>query len=193
MIAYSGKSLGNLSPTFGADAEANQNEFFKDLPANSNIYMINPGTDSIVNADKLPASNNPQWVDCEGLITQSKNTTPAIFPADCIPLVIYSKDQNILCLLHISTKNAENALIQDCIKKLKDNYKSQVSELKIYIGPSIKKESYTFDNLDDKEISRELSDFINQEPDGWHIDVLGYIVSILKNEGISEKISKLIK
>lgn len=185
-LAYSGKSLGNLGPAFGDNAQENQKEFFASTPKNSKIFMINPDQNSIVNVDEISESKSPIWVDCEALITREKNTVLSLFPADCLPLVLYSENTNLLVLLHISTFNAKNSLIERTMDLLGEKFKIEVDQLKCYIGPSIKKESYVHENLEDKQISEKLTKFIQQKTDGWHIDLLGYTISILEDRGFTK-------
>lgn len=89
----------------------------------------------------------------DGFITKEKNHAFAIKTADCIPLIMWDKKEELLCGLHCGWKGLQ----QGIIRKVFDKNKYQ-NLTKSYIGPHICKEHF--------EVKQDLIDkFIQADSD----------------------------
>ncbi len=79
---------------------------------------------------------------CDGLVTKSAGTLLTAMIADCVPVFLYDEEQGAIGLLHAGWKGTSERIVQRGIKKMREEYGTRVSELRIYLGPSIEKACY---------------------------------------------------
>ncbi len=82
------------------------------------------------------------YINCtEGdtLITNNLNTPMIIKVADCIPILIYDKENKVLALVHSGWKGTLNNITIKTINKMTEKFNSNIENLSIYIYPSIRK------------------------------------------------------
>jgi YfiH family protein len=180
-IGYSGKRLGNVNERFGGNAEANFAKFTAKFPGKTIYDMPAVGKDNIVDVDNL--SPRQLWeIPADGLVTRKPSALLVLKAADCIPLVFYVPGEKILALAHAGTSGAAMHLPAKMLKELG----RQPAEVHVYIGPHVSQKSYRFPDKDltDKELDRSWDNYFTDEPDGLHIDLLGYVINELKNCGV---------
>jgi len=78
-------------------------------------------------------------VDC--LITAEKNIFLFVLTGDCLPIVFFDPNKQIMALAHLGWKNTDTKFCQDIIKKFK-KLGSNPNNIIIGIGPGIHKQSY---------------------------------------------------
>ena len=124
---------------------------------------------------EVTSRDGGKFLDVDGLVTREPGVGLVIVTADCIPLVYHASmhDTNVVALVHVSRKNV--GIVNKLVKKLGN-------EGRVWIGPCIKKESYVWPNRND--LGPEWDEFVEQQLDGWHIDLVGRIVQELKMQGI---------
>jgi YfiH family protein len=75
--------------------------------------------------------------DTDGMITKQKDAYLAITVADCLPIILFEPEKEILTLLHAGWRGLENRIIEKAIKKLHDKYDAKPDKLLAGIGPGI--------------------------------------------------------
>lgn len=80
--------------------------------------------------------------DTDGLITDKKDIGLVIKFADCTPIVIYDKEKNIQASLHSGWRSTRSGILAKALDIFIKDYKSQVQDLLVYIGPTIDQDSY---------------------------------------------------
>jgi copper oxidase (laccase) domain-containing protein len=180
-IGYSGKRLGNTQDRFSADAEANFAKFTGRFPGKKVYEMPAVGKDNIVEVDNLTPEETFE-MEADGLITRSPDNLLVLKAADCIPVVLYLPGKDFLALAHVGTSGANLHLPAKLVKA------SGITAalLRCYIGLHISKESYRFPDkdIDDKKLDSSWEDYVTKEPDGIHINLLGYVIDELKSCGV---------
>jgi polyphenol oxidase len=73
----------------------------------------------------------------DGLITVYKNVFLSITVADCLPVILYDPEKDVLALLHCGWKGLWHNIIAEAIKKMKENFTVCPEELLAGIGPGI--------------------------------------------------------
>ena len=81
-------------------------------------------------------------IKADAIITREKNLAVGLLTADCIPVIFFDRPNGILCLAHISRKNTGEKFVQIIISFFRREFNTNLHELKVFMGPSIKKESY---------------------------------------------------
>jgi copper oxidase (laccase) domain-containing protein len=142
------------------------------------------GKDSIINVDAVTPDEVWQ-TEADALITKNPNNLLALKAADCIPLILYVPNEQILALAHVGTSGAALHLPAKVIKKLI----FPPNQIHVYVGPHISQQSYRFPDRDisGKKLDNSWADYITHEPDGTHINLLGYVLNDLKQAGIKAK------
>lgn len=91
--------------------------------------------------------------DCDALITKDKNTLIGVFTADCVPVIAYDKEKEIIAAIHSGWKGTFNKIVRNTCKYMKENYGCE--DIKVIIGPHVKECCY--------EVSEELVDKFRSE------------------------------
>lgn len=109
------------------------------------INKIGVKPENLISAD-LVHGNNVEIVTqknaglvpkTDGLITNQKGLYLAITVADCLPIVIYHPKKELIALLHAGWRGLDLKIIEEGIKKLKDEFDVDLGELIVSVGPGI--------------------------------------------------------
>ncbi len=73
----------------------------------------------------------------DGLITSEKGVYLSITVADCLPIVIFHPEKEILCLLHAGWRGLESKIIKKALTTFQVTYGVSAAELLVGIGPAI--------------------------------------------------------
>lgn len=73
----------------------------------------------------------------DALITNKKNTAVGVFNADCVPVLLYDKNKNIIAAVHSGWKGTFKCIVLKTIEKMEQEYGTKSQDLLIYIGPHI--------------------------------------------------------
>ena len=103
------------------------------------------------------ASTGNLIVACDGLYTEEENIALAIKTADCLPLILSSKDGTELSALHVGWKGLQKGIVENAIM----NFKCVTENLVAWLAPCISSENYevgkdvhtSFVNSDSQSIS----------------------------------------
>ncbi|AZT90221.1 peptidoglycan editing factor PgeF [Caldicellulosiruptor changbaiensis] len=93
--------------------------------------------------------------EADGLITQKSGITLITFHADCIPIYIYDKEKKIIALIHSGWRGSLQHISKRAIDILISQFKCNISNLIVVIGPGICKEHF--------EVGEEVYDAFLQE------------------------------
>jgi polyphenol oxidase len=73
----------------------------------------------------------------DGLITNNKNVYLSITIADCLPVVIFDPQKEVLSLVHSGWKGLEKKITKKAIRKMEESFGVDSKELLAGIGPGI--------------------------------------------------------
>ncbi len=123
--------------------------------------------------------------DCvDGYIVSQKGIATLITTADCNPIIIYDKKNNVIANVHAGWKGVINKIYINAINKMVEKYNSAPSDLIVCIGPSIRKCCFTSQEESFKEKFTSTFNYedkyLQYDSDNttFHID----LICILKNE-----------
>lgn len=74
----------------------------------------------------------------DGLITDLKNVVLRTYHADCSPLYFYDREKKVVGLAHSGWRGSYENIMGEMIQSFVDNYSTDLKDLRVYIGPSIK-------------------------------------------------------
>lgn len=123
-------------------------------------------------------------IDTDCIITKEANIFLYLYFADCIPMAMFDKKNNVLAFAHMGWQSVELDLHKKIITTLKEKYNTDPSDIEVVLGPSIKKESYVLKNHSQLKFERWIPFLKETEKDYYEIDLCGYLVYSLKNESV---------
>jgi|GEM_PF-1014706 len=125
----------------------------------------------------------------DGGITKEKGIFMAIKTADCMPMIGFDPIEKIVFAVHIGFKSLIQGIHLKALVKLL-SLGSKPENLVIYIGPSIKKESYSFNINDVFQENLDLidwTDFYLEYKEKVYLDLPGFLERDLLEMGLKEK------
>ena len=126
----------------------------------------------------------------DGLITDIKNICLTVTVSDCLPVFIYDQKKEVIGIAHASWKCIVRNIINNMVEKFKSQYNSNPKDLKVFIGPHIKKCHFEIkeDVLDKFSKHQE---FIIRKDSQYFIDLEGIIKKQLVSLGLNTKNIKI--
>ena len=85
------------------------------------------------------------YEDTDGIFSNNKKNSLIIRTADCLPIFFIHQNDNIFGVLHAGWKGLKNKIIMESANLLK-NYVDDLSEMIVFIGPSISQKNYEVKN-----------------------------------------------
>ena len=88
-------------------------------------------------------NQNLKKLDSDALITKIKGISLGVVTADCVPIILYDKKNQIIGCIHAGWKGASSGIIENTLKKFRIlNTKNKIFAS---VGPCIGKKSYEVD------------------------------------------------
>ena len=84
-----------------------------------------------------------EFIKCDAVITKENSIALAVLTADCVPILLFDYQNNIIGCIHAGWKGALNGIIENTIKKIKKM--NSTYKIVACIGPCIGKKSYEVD------------------------------------------------
>ena len=149
------------------------------------LYLRQIHSDKIVS---YKCQDKDEFIEMEAdaIITKTKNVAAGVFTADCVPILLVDEKKKICAAIHSGWKGTFNSITKKTINKLKQEYKSDEGDIKVFIGAHIRKCCY--------EVSEELKEkFINEKQidenklfNQRNLSLEECILNDLREEGIDE-------
>lgn len=112
-----------------------------------------------IHSDKVYVYNkgDKEFIENEGdaIVTNEKSVIIGAFTADCVPVILVDEDKEVIGAVHSGWRGTFNGISKKAIEKMILEFKCDVRNIKVYIGPHIRQCCY--------EVSEELkNDFIDK-------------------------------
>ena len=176
---------GNMSQRFGdiLTVKKNKKNFFESINIDfDNCYRLNIKCKDVI---KHLDENNPRkTIAADAVIIDKPNMYAYLAFADCIPFVVY--DDNVLAFAHLGWQSICEDLHIKVVAELINNYSCDINNLKVFFGPCIHADSYTFPNPAQLNI-KGWKKFVKPIGKEYSVDLMGYIVYHIKLLGIHEE------
>lgn len=75
--------------------------------------------------------------DCDALITSKKGVVLTILTADCVPVLLYDKEKEVVAAIHAGWKGTEANIVAKTVEKMIEVYGSDPKDIMAGIAPSI--------------------------------------------------------
>jgi len=97
--------------------------------------------------------------DCDALITDIKGVMLCILTADCVPVLLYDKEKEIVAAVHAGWKGTKAHIVSKTVQKMKEIYHSDPKDIIAGIAPSIGRCCY--------EVGEDVAQYFFDIPEGF--------------------------
>jgi len=151
-----------------------------DLPFDSiialNVAARQDAWDEIVDITSKPDHPLIAWderVVSDALVTNMPGVVLLLPVADCNAVAIHDPVKNVLAVVHLGWQSTVADLATKIIQHLQHAYHSSATDLRIFISPSIRAESYIFDKVSQAD-DPAWKPFLYESDKGVGVDLPGY-------------------
>lgn len=134
--------------------------------------------------DTIEKKGEDSVVEAEALITKTKGVVLFLLTADCLPVTFFDPSKKVIGLAHLGWRPSERSLALKVVKALHKEYGCDPSDILVWIGPGIHKESYVFENPLQKTLPN-WAPYLQDLPTGeTQVDLVGFNMAQLQDCGI---------
>ena len=160
------------------------NERIKTFPINKKIINMNQ-----THSSKISEVSNKTlyYKSTDGLLSNNINHILEISVADCLPIFVYNQKKFCIGVVHAGWKGLKKGIISNLSQAL--NSYDNLSDFKIFIGPSISQKNY--------EVKKDFLEYFEREhflinDDKYYLDLKKIAVKQLALEGFKDiEVSKI--
>lgn len=190
--AVSTKADGNMSFKWGNKDEVMENR--KRFLLKHNLQLEDGAMMSVLDTDIVTivgTENKNKTIETDALLTEEKGVVLMLLTADCLPVTFFDSKNNILALAHCGWKSTDANLAQIVVNKMR-SMNSNPENILINIGPSVRKESYKFETVNQKN-DPKWKKYLYKDSDALiHVDPVGYVTEQLLSVGVAKNNIKII-
>lgn len=183
-IVLSSKSDGNTKPEWGPLQETQQAigalAEIAELGVDHVVVMdvgANQGAwDEIVDvtsAEGRGVSSPEERIAADALVTNVPNVGLLLPVADCNAVAIHDPVHAILAVVHLGWQSTVAELATKTVQYMQRKFHSSAPDLRIYLSPAIKAESYVFEKVSQGD-SPAWKGFLHKTDKGYGVDLPGY-------------------
>lgn len=146
------------------------------------VFPIQTHSDIVLILDKYYKN-----IEADAIITQKTGILIGVKVADCIPILIYDKKNNIIGAVHAGWRGTAKEIISKTIKTMVKNFSSKPANILVALGPSIKGCCYNVGKDVLKELRKVVDSkfsFYKKINDKYYIDLSFINIMQMLNEGI---------
>lgn len=89
----------------------------------------------------------------DAIITNLTNVAIGVLVADCSPILIYDEKNSAIGAVHAGRAGIINKIFTKAALKMKDNFGTNLEDLRVFVGPNIKASCYKIGDLELKEFN----------------------------------------
>lgn len=134
-----------------------------------------------VHGDKVVLiQNGDEEPTCDAMITQRSDTALAVMVADCIPILFYDAVHQAIGVAHAGRVGSLLHVGQKCALAMGEHFGTKMSELRIFMGPSIHACCYEVG----KEAIAGFEKYTHLQDDKYFLDLQSYNVDAFISIGV---------
>ena len=128
----------------------------------------------------ITAKNRAKSMECDGMITNLKDTALCVMVADCMPLLFYDPLQKVIAVAHAGRNGVYLKIANKIIEIMMSNFNCHVKNIKVFIGPSIKSCCYEVKN----DVTKGFENYLHVKGGKIYLDIVQKCIDDLKDIGI---------
>jgi len=142
----------------------------------------------VINRQKTRGWNSLDDVveDCDALICNKKGVILCILTADCVPILLYDTQKDVIAAIHAGWRGTKEKIVQKTILKMREEFGSDSRDIMAGIAPSIGSCCYEVG----EEVAKEFfytSDAYNKKEDKYMLDLPYINQQQLLNSGVEKE------
>ncbi len=183
----------NLSYTNGDDEKCVDENFKRicDCIGVSPRSVVKTHQTHTVNFKKITSVTEKTESDIDGIITNVRGITLCASFADCVPLLFYCPNKNVIAAVHSGWRGTVGEIGRLAVEKLCADYGCRADEILTVVGPAICKDCYEVDNtvIDKVKAMPYVTDTAYYEKDNgkYQLDLKEVCRQTLKYAGITDE------
>ncbi len=176
----------NLSKHVGDDTDTvmnNRSRFYTALGINGGGFAH---ANQVHSANVSVISTPGLYKECDALITDQAELFLVISVADCLPVMIYDKQKEVIANVHSGWRGTQKGIVKNVIERMKLEFGSRAEDMVVYAGPGISADKFEVgeevaEMFDEKYVKRPL-----QLPGKFFVDIKQCIVDQLLSCSVIE-------
>ena len=145
-IEHISQNRERLREYFGDDVR-----FFSVLQTHSSdIYIVNKQVD-------YGWSALDTTIEADALITDIPNQVLTILTADCVPILLYDTQREVIAAIHAGWRGTDKKIVQKCVAKMIAEYGTDPKDIVAGVAPAIGGCCY--------EVSEEIASYFHEYPE----------------------------
>lgn len=131
--------------------------------------------------------------ECDALVTSEMNVGLVMVTADCLPVVMWDLEKQVLALVHLGWRGVDLRLAQKTVKQMQE-LGAQADKIQVWVGPGARKDSYIkygeklaefWQNINPVN-AEEWKKYVTEmrEKDKFQIDLVGFTEKQLEDMGV---------
>lgn len=149
------------------------------------VYLKQIHSDFVLNYSKDSVDFNENEGDA--IITNEKNVIAGVFTADCVPVILVDNNKKVCSAIHSGWKGTFESITYKALTKMKNEFNCNMEDIRVYIGPHIKKCCYEVsEDLKEKFIERKSNIDKSELFDGRNLNLEACILEDARKAGVKE-------
>ena len=112
------------------------------VPKNNLVLMHQTHSNKVVEIKK---NNSKSKIKADAIITKMRNIALCVLTADCVPIILYDVNNQIIGCIHAGWRGAYSNIIENTIKKIKKMNSNNL--IHASVGPCIAQKNYKVDYI----------------------------------------------
>lgn len=144
-------------------------------------------------ADAGKGLDRPRDFEADGLMTDERGLTLAVFTADCIPILLYDPVRRAVAAVHAGWRGTALGIAAKAVRQMADVYGCRPEHLRAAIGPGISRCCFETDGDVPEAMRRALGAEAEQmifpvpgKPGRWRVDLKALNEHWLRRAGVRE-------
>lgn len=194
ICAVSKVSDGNMALKWGEEKEVWRNR--KKFLDKNGISIKDCVFTSLVHGTEIKIVNSHdkgKTLEADGFITLDKGVAIWITTGDCLPVVFFDSQENILGLAHLGWRGVDKGLASMMVQKLIE-LNVDPGNVQVWIGPGVRKETYLKYGVGIPNFWKEILDgnkrdwekFSKMIGDELSLDLVGFVKHQMRKLGVKE-------
>lgn len=137
---------------------------------------------------------NDTFQDVDGLVTNLKDVALVVSVADCQGILLYDKKNKVIGNIHSGWKGTLNRILENAINLMIDEFNSNISDIEVFIAPSILKCCFEVDTDVALKFKEEFKDIdidslitYKKEINKYYIDTVEINKQVMLKLGLKEE------
>ena len=119
----------------------------------------------------------------DAVITTQFDMPLCLLSADCLPLVFWQQQENIIGIAHAGWRGLKAGIAFKTVQRIKQTYKCSPEEIRVFIGPGLRSCCYEVSS----DFKQYFPNYVFRSKNRFYLDLLKITFAQLFEAGIAEK------